>query len=368
MKKLLVCLLLLFGGASQAVLYAQGKAASTLIKTGLRGGSRNAAVTVGNVTLKLPPAVMKQHVEDINNLHVIFELNPAVYKRIAAANNAYIVKSIQHFMRDFTRFNDNTLQIASNIQSQVFTEGIPYRQYLPKDLDMLFIGEVHEIPGLAREVQALIRSLSGRYPGRRIYLATEFLPADESGPFSIKMAVTKPWKISRLLRYARRMSTPVLYEALRMGIPVVGLEEERALFKKVWQETKQFPSQESFEDYAVSFVGMDFRNKSWAKRLRALRQADPDALIVVYAGYGHVAYHRQSNLPGKLREKSFVISYTVPEFLPLNNPLFRYFRESRGICQQFHASPKAKLVASWKKDTPLKKIMGADMAVILQSK
>ena len=60
--------------------------------------------------------------------------------------------------------------------------------------------------------------------------------------------------------------------------------------------------------------------------------------------------------------------FTTPTFLRYNNPLFRYLRETDEICKQFRASKNAKLVERWKKDTPLKKVLGADMTVIFHSK
>ena len=57
--------------------------------------------------------------------------------------------------------------------------------------------------------------------------------------------------------------------------------------------------------------------------------------------------------------------FTTPDFLKYNNPLFRYLREDDTICKQFRSSKNAKLVESWKKATPLKKILGADMTVIM---
>ena len=347
--------------AGKAVKSLEGASSSRLYE----GGLKLPAFQLGNMYLKIPPSVMRAHGLDLQISHLESQLDPTIYSRISAKNDAQILKSLQRFLREYEDFRAHAPQIAAHIDSRVFTEEIPYGSYLPTDLQTLYLGEVHHIPGLAAEVESLIRQLPKIYPNRRIYLATEFLPAYERIPLSMDRTVTRPEEIADLLQGVSRMSTPVLYAALESGIPVIGLEAEWAILKQIMHDTGLYPTEQMYEDYATSFEGMRFRNRIWAQSLRALRQADPDALIVVYAGFGHVGYHRDFTLASKLGGRSFVVLFTVPEYLPLNNPLFRYMRESKTIEQQFNASIEAKLVENWKKNTRLKKIMGSDMTIIL---
>ena len=351
--------------ASCGFLFAQGKILSQMPKELLRPGYKKAAFQVGNYNIKLPSEIMKRHGQDLFLSRVMYQLDPAVYARTSAKNDARILISLRQFVQDYQKFHSQLPALAANISSQVFKGDIPYEKYLPTDLKTLYLGEVHNIPGVPHEVRALLRALPKLYPHRPIYLATEFVPADEKNPFSLDNVLTQPKQVADYLQGTRRFVRPVLYEAVNAGIGVIGLEEEHALFRKVWREVKSFPNEGQYIEYATSFDGMRFRNRAWARRLRALRAAQPDALIVVYAGFAHVGYHRDFSLPRLLGKDAFVMLFTTPDFLKYNNPLFRYLREDDTICKQFRSSKNAKLVESWKKATPLKKILGADMTVIM---
>ncbi len=323
--------------------------------------------TLGNHRIKVPPAVLRVHEQDLQISHLEMQLNPNVYRKaITSRNNARILKSLQQFLKDYETFHAKAPQIAANLDGRVWKGKIPYANYLPKDLNTLYVGEVHDVPGLAEEVADLLAQLPKLYPNRRIYLATEFLPAYEDRAFSLDNAITDPKEITYLLEGSPRRTSRVLYAAVKNGISVVGLEEEMGIIREIIRQSNQYPTAEMYEDFVISFEGVRFRNRTWAKTLHALRQADPDALIVVYAGYGHLGYHRDSNLPSLVGGKSFLALFTSAEYLPLNNPLFRYMNENKALREAFYAFPKAKLVERWKKPTRYKKILGADMAVILR--
>ena len=367
MKKMWICAVLACVIAS--VGYAQPyKNLKPILSSAVKKApaSRSAGLNLGNKHIKLPPSVQRVHEFDVNVAYMDMQLNPSIFlPAVSARNNARIFKSLRKFLNDYAQFHENASKIADQLQARVTKGKIPYAAYLPKDLQMLYLGEVHDIPGVAEEVASLLSQLPKLYPNRRIYLATEFLPAYENRPFSLKNAITDPKEIAYLLDGTSRRTSRVLYAAAKHGIPVVGLEEEMGIINEIIRLSNRYPTEEMFEDFVVSFEGIRFRNRAWAKTLRALRAADPEALIVVYAGYGHLGYHRDSNLPALLGGKSFLALFTSTEFLPLNNPLFRYMNESEEILKAFNASPKAKLIESWKKPTRYKKIIGTDMAVIL---
>lgn len=365
MRKLTyVCTALFICFSVQA--YAQGKAGGKAVRSLVNVPDEYFAFVVGNARVRLPAQLMRLHGDDLLLSAVSAHLYNGVRFRSSAKNDALIVRNLQKFIADFKRFHANGQQIVQAIDSRVFQQNIPYGTYLPKDLHTLYVGEIHDVKGIASEVIRLIRSVKKLYPNRRIYLATEFLPAQEEKPFSLDEALTSPAAVDDRLNGLPRTTSRVLYAALREGIPVVGLEEERAMFQEVMKETQVLPTLQMYEEYAVSLVGMRFRNRAWAKRLRALRAADPDAIIIVYAGAGHLAYNWDFNLPSLVGGKSFVLIYTAPTYLSMNNPLFRYFRESEENIARFHASKTAKLVATWKKKTPFKKLMGSDMTVVLK--
>ncbi len=366
MKKL-TCVLAVLSVLLPLDVYAQGKPAGKTIRTLMDVPDEYVTFVVGNARVRLPSQLMRLHGEDLMLSTVLAHLNNnGVSFRSSAKNDALILRNLQKFIANYQKFHANGPQIAAAIESRVFTKNIPYPTYLPKNLHTLYVGEIHDVPGIAREVEKLLVSLKELYPNRRIYLATEFLPAQEEKPFSLEEALTSPAAIQDRLNGFYRPTSRVLNAAVRAGIPVVGLEEEQAIFREVMKETQVLPTLQMYEEYAVSLVGMRFRNRAWAKRLRALRAADPDALIIVYAGAGHLGYNWDFNLPSLVGGKSFVLVYTAPSYLSMNNPLFRYFRESEENIARFHASAKAKLVENWKKQTPFNKILGADMMVIVK--
>ena len=82
--------------------------------------------------------------------------------------------------------------------------------------------------------------------------------------------------------------------------------------QEIVRETSSYPTPEMYEEFATSFEGMRFRNRAWSKYLRALRAAEPDALIVVYAGFGHVGYSEDFYLSSLLGGRSFVVLFTTP--------------------------------------------------------
>ena len=326
---------------------------------------------LGNFHVSIPLKICALYEEDLFYSHFDLELNPAVYHSAAvAANNAHILNSLQQFLKDYKKFYQNSDQIARNIHGRVFMGKIPYAKYLPQNIRTLYIGEVHGIPELTQELRLFVSQLPKSYPNRRIYFLTEFLPAYEHIELTANQLITNKKEVDRLLGNTSRLSTSVIYAALDAGIPVMGLEPEQALANKLRRIAAAAPSDQFhdvYEEYVVSFEGMRFRNRLWAKRIRALQAADPEALIVVYAGFGHLGYHQDFNLPRLLGGKSFVMLFTVPEFLRINNPLFQYMREHPAIVKSFRASDQAKLVESWKGNSPYKKIIGTDMAVILHA-
>ncbi len=369
MKKI-IFFLLVFGFLFPQSASAQAaKALRPLVPAVSKSGAEAAggAFELGNVYMHLPPAVMSVHGADLWNTHISAQLDPALYGDVSVKNNTYIFRSLQRFRENYEKFHAHSSAIASRIRSRVYTGAIPYADYLPKDLKTLYLGEVHGFRHLAEEVTRLIQALPALYPNRKIYLATEFLPAYERLPLGASRAVTRPEEIKRLLHGASRQSSRVLYAAVKAGIPVIGLERETELKNTLMRTTRTIPTETMYEDFSASFEGVRFRNKMWAQYLRALRRQEPDALIVVYAGFGHVGYNQDFNLPSMLGGDAFVVLFTVPEYLTLNNPLFIYFREDASIREQFHASPKARLVENWIKPSPYKKILGTDMTVILRS-
>ena len=349
MKKMLVGLILLFplGLGAQP-----GKAAGKLAP---------AAFAVENIKVKLPAAVMEGHGAELLQTHIGRQLSLAVYRHLAAQNNRRLIGSLKRFLNQRNTFLKHKAKILANRKIKVHSGTIPYADYLPKDLQMLYVGEWHGVPRIAGEVESLLAQLPAIYPGRRIYLATEFLPV----PWKItdwkQRLITQPDELEKISAY----NTPVFAAALKAGIPVLGLSDQNSIYAFLWKELDRFPTEQMYWDFAISFEGVRQRNLRWAEILRQVRQADPQALIVVYAGNGHVSYYWDFNLDSMLGGKSFVLSLLRPDYPKIDNPFADYFQVPPDSRSLFEASPEAKLVTGWKKDSPLNKLTGADMAVFL---
>lgn len=353
--------MLLFACLLPVCAWAQaGKAAKHLLPALKQNPVKTAEFTAFNMKISLPSSVLKNHGADLIRTHLNRKLDPVLYKQLAARNDKRILQSLQRFVQNRKEFLKHKNQIVASRRLRAVKGKISYESYLPKELDTLYIGEWHSIPGIAEEVASLISQLPAIYPGRRIYLATEFLAVDEEANEFIHNLITVP----EMLLFPLPSKEKVFYTALAEGIPLFPLENIDAFADYFYKELGFFPAGKTGFQFAASFEGVRLRNKMWADLLRNLRQRDPEALIVVYAGFGHVGYNIESSLPYLLGGSSFVVSFTQPQNLAYDNPFARYFALPAKLLKQLNTVPDTKLVESWK--TPAyKKLLGADMTVIM---
>lgn len=264
--------------------------------------------------------------------------------------------------------------LVENIESRVYNR-VPYSELLPEDAEVLYIGEVHGVPRVQQEIVTLVKSLREAYPGRKIYLAAEGVPAAFDLDFSTDDLIhTREALLERLRKAAdladveiteMAASSSVVMAAVEAGIPVLGLESEGALCRLATPKGREMPTEEEYEQVATSLAGMEFRNRGFAEGIKVLRKADPDALVVVYGGIDHLAYHQLFSVPALVGGKSFVVQVTVPAALAESNPLFRYFKEPEDIRSAFKASPDAKLTEYWKEPSSFNQLLGNDLTVIV---
>ena len=318
---------------------------------------------LGNFHIVVPSSIAKKYGADLEQIYIDSQLDPSVFTRSFAKDHAAVFQGMQRFLQNYRVFHANEKEILSNLKGQVVGK-ISYAEYLPPHLQNLYIGESHDVPGMEEEVIELISQLPQIYPNRSIYLATEFLVAKEYASGISERII----RIPEQLHGEYKINSKVLYAALKAGIPLLGLEPEASTLQKVVTEAKQFPIDSHSYTYSISLLGMRFRNQKWVQSIRQLREMDPDALIVVYAGSAHVCYHFDFNLPSALGGKSFMTLFTPPKDLVEHNPLYRYVKIDRNLQEEFSASSDSKLVTTWQKPTKYKKIMGADMVVVFHPK
>ena len=323
-------------------------------------------IPVGNYKFKFPSAVDKMCFSE--TVEICFaggRLDPRSYPDLSAKNDARMFEALQRFTRSAVKFEENYADILSRINASV-EEKVDYKKLLPKDVGIIYLGEFHYQPRIHEEISSLLRQLPSIYPGRRIYLATEFLHVNQAQSVEMNLIFT-PAELRRWQeKFGPGGEESILLTALKNKMGLLGLEDRYALTAASTPKGAPYPTNEQCGDFATSFEGMRWRNKMFAQKLRELRTLDPDALVVFYGGIAHVSYSEIYSLPSLLREKSFVIQFAVPPVLPYINPLFSYMRHEPELRDAFRASENAKLVERWRKPTQeYRRILGSDLSIIV---
>lgn len=354
-----------------SVSWAQGGKALRSFSKAVRRPVVYVPVQAARTSFAVPARLYKIYRADLHNLY--FEnIIPAVkYPKLSRQNNQLLEQGLKYFEYNEEVFSSHASEIANLIKSEVYPRRVPYAQLLPQKLDVLYIGEIHGQPRVRAEVKDLLKSLKTVYPGRRIYLAAERIPSDGNIVVSEENLIRDEAALAEALEIEENEldllvdPVDVLQTALREEIPLLGLEDIDLLLRLSTPEGKAFPTDEEFESFAESAVGMRVRNEAFARRLRALRRFDPEALVVVYGGIDHMAYHNKFSVPSLVQGKSFVVQMLTPFALRGTNPLFLNFRETEEIRRGFASSPDAKLVESWTEPTSFNQILGNDLTVIV---
>lgn len=171
---------------------------------------------------------------------------------------------------------------------------------IEEDVSQIYIGEFHRLFAVQHSVLEFLRALRERFPKRKIVVLSEFLIQDV--PVSVQLA--SMWK-------AEGSYVAIFSGASKMGMPLYGLEPF-GLVNEGKEEVVLAPAaglqkEESPFSIWLSPEGMRLRNKAWAQKIREVRQENPNALFVVYAGAAHLAYNEIYGLPNLFpEEKSFV--------------------------------------------------------------
>lgn len=177
-----------------------------------------------------------------------------------------------------------------------------------KGRQLIMIGETHYQPQARAQIKELIFRLRELNPGKRVVVFTEFLNLDElprvkgehskydyyrRGGEGLSRATRETvdnkrtvWVENDHAKY-EAYAGDVLYPLVESGVEVYPLEDP--------EHIKMYRSELS------SFSVVAERNKNWARqmdvKMREVRQTDPDAVFIVYAGASHVAYHMLYAMP-----------------------------------------------------------------------
>ncbi len=172
---------------------------------------------------------------------------------------------------------------------------------------MVFLGEIHYRDSIQKTVINLVRKIKEQTPNRRVVVFSEFLflPKSSAGHQTTpatyyrrvqaqQIQAVSPLKLPRGI-YAEE----VFYRLSDMGVELYPLED------RVHQKLIEKDLPEEYE--TVLFTGE--RNKIWTRvmdaKMAEIRQTDPDALFIVYAGMGHT---------------SWLMPYSLPRFFAQENP------------------------------------------------
>lgn len=350
------------------------QAQKNVIKLG-RNVSRGVARATEQQFLKSVPArTLSLYGLELRALVASNRLPANAFPKLARRNDLLTHQAVNLFVSQEKLFLEQAPLLVEKIESRVYNR-VPYAALLPKDAEVLYIGEIHGVPRVQQEIVTLVKSLRTVYPGRNIYLAAEGVPASFDLDYSTDdLIYTQEALLERLHEAAELAdmemtelvaSSSVVLAAVEAGIPVLGLESEGALCRLATPKGRKMPTEEEYQQVVTSLAGMEFRNRGFAKGINVLRKADPDALIVVYGGIDHLAYHQLSSVPALVGGKSFVVQVTVPAALAESNLLFRHFKEPEEIRRAFNASPDAKLAEYWKEPTSFNQLLGNDLTVIV---
>lgn len=352
--------------------WAQNK----LVKSAVKSPASISRAVERSLLKSVPRPVLNKYGRELWALAEGNRLPARLYPKLSRHNDLLLEKALTQFVEQEKAFSANAPEIVGNIQSAVYHR-VPYAKFLPKDVDVLYIGEIHQEPRVQAEIKNLVLSLRDIYPDRKIYLAAESVSAAFDGSYAMDDLLLSRTDLSARLRETEELlnlghlyleeiaSFSVVRAALDAKIPVLGMESDVFLLRLSTPKGRWFPTAEQYEQIICSLVGMQSRNRRFAKAVTMLRKADPSALVVVYGGIDHFAYHQPDALATLVGGKSFVIQVTVPNALPASNPLFKNIRESADIRRRFNASPDAKLVESWGKPTPFNQILGNDLTIIV---
>ncbi len=179
-------------------------------------------------------------------------------------------------------------------------------QQIPQDTQYLLLGEMH-VPVINDAVKDLIPYLRARFGERRIILLTEFL---EEGDTS---------ELDDPEKYAYFNSRQHIYDAAKENdISVLGLEPT-----VVFEHHEDFYFTTDLNEKInlwQSLFGIRVRNRLWSNTIERVRRENPDALIIVYAGFSHLSYVVPFSIGKELKQyaPTFVASFVlgIPDLEP----------------------------------------------------
>lgn len=265
----------------------------------------------------------------------------ALHNRLVAQVSKQRLQLRQDIKVQLPRFAQGRLAFASGSQSRARQAA---RQISPQ-VKQILIGEQHLLKEGSQEILEFIKAVKTQNPRRQIVFLTEFMPQGLQADY---------W-LSVLKQYAKDKSYYDIFNWVHQaGIPIIGLEPVY-----VWQNSAAslytgtlFQQKPHEVTLWKSLGGLYLRNLAWKKVIESTRREYPDALFIIYAGCGHVAYNASYSL-GKAfpQEETFVLNVVKS-----HSSLFNVF--SDGL---FETEP----LLGWR-EKDLARLAGFDVRILIQ--
>ena len=233
-----------------------------------------------------------------------------------------------------------------------FESDVAWDNYLPSSLDDItyfYVGEIHQNKVVQRELLPLLRTLRRRNPTRKIYLATEYVPdtlLDLPFESRISLSIATNWEdLKSMQPESYQEKSRFLKDVVEDGFPVVGLDPAIRIKDMLKKEMRGVADEEKalglMGQFLASRVGVTERNKKWVEHLRDLHAQDPDALIVVHGGGGHLNWFNPDSIPAILEEetdKTFtVLLYDTRLEDIFDEPILNELNQETGISEALKA-------------------------------
>ena len=232
-----------------------------------------------------------------------------------AENNRKILKEY----KNFEELHRQILQALPEFERQIASPAHPIEQdmiwlakELPDELNYLLIGEYHSFPQIQQSIAPFLRQVRQRFPERKIILLTEFL--EEGTQWEPSMPSFLPPTYSLVWR-----------EAAHQDISILGLEPSFVhdpfanpnLSVLTGQNFLGMPI-ESYQNLYpwMTLEGISIRNNRFLQTIEHVRQQNPDALLIVFAGAWHTEENHPYSLGKLLRDLGnvFTITFCPEEF------------------------------------------------------
>lgn len=345
---------------------------------------------LGNSYLELPPLVQNYMVHILKIENRFLENTSRYFPEYRAINENLARHLLSFKIKNLEAVNQNLGQFYSSVSYGVVTGNIDYASYFPREhLDYVFIGETHDTPLVGEEVLRVLCMLQEREPSRKIYFATEILSntvedrrdrlMTDLPLLHVVRSVEDPvFKVLNRRKNERAKYAWYLEKLLAQGVDLVGLEPSRMMVREFFKQS--FPEGIKEESLWIDFWGSDhgmsLRNKKWKEILLQLREQDPDALIVVHGGNGHISWDELGSIGRSLPGKSFTLSFIGVGKQWVLPPIVMSMRVGPVIEEQFNNSENAKLLFTLKPVDEtvgrteevrqlFKNTMGSDMLVLV---